>query len=115
MIAEINRYYDVDLVLVDAMKIFLNKGPETGLVAEPRLLIAGKDRVAVDAVGVAILRYYGTTMEVSKGRIFQLDQIKRAAELGFGIQSADEIILTLVNGDSRLIADDIGTLLEKQG
>jgi hypothetical protein len=54
-------------------------------------------------------------MEVSKGRIFQLDQIKRAAELGFGIQSADEIILTLVNEDSRLIADDIGTLLEKQG
>jgi uncharacterized protein (DUF362 family) len=60
-IAEINRYYHVDLVLMDAMKIFLNKGPETGLVAEPRLLIAGKDRVAVDAVGVAILRYYETT------------------------------------------------------
>ena len=115
MIAEINRYYHVDLVLMDAMKIFLNRGPETGLVAEPNLLIAGKDRVAVDAVGVAILRYYGTTMEVSKGRIFQLDQIKRAAELGFGIQSADEIILTPVNEDSRLIAEDIGTLLEKQG
>jgi uncharacterized protein (DUF362 family) len=115
MIAEINKYYPVDLVLIDAMKAFINKGPETGLVVEPNLIIAGKDRIAVDAVGVAILRYYGTTMEVSKGRIFELDQIRRAAELGVGIQSADEIALTPVNEDSQLIAEDIETIIEKQG
>lgn len=30
MIAEINKHYPVDLVLMDGMKIFINKGPERG-------------------------------------------------------------------------------------
>ena len=115
MVAEINSYYNVDIILMDAMKAFLNKGPETGVVVEPNLLIAGTDRVAIDAVGVAILRYYGTTKEVSNGRIFELDQIRRAAELGVGIESADEISLIPVDEDSKIISEDIKNILEKQG
>ena len=115
MIAEINSYYNVDVILMDAMKVFLNKGPETGVVVEPNLLLAGTDRVAIDAVGVAILRYYGTTREVSNGRIFELDQIRRAAELGVGIESADEISLIPVDEDSKIISEDIENILEKQG
>ncbi|MCE7698347.1 MAG: DUF362 domain-containing protein [Methanobacterium paludis] len=115
MIAEINSYYNVDVILMDAMKAFLNKGPETGVVVEPNLLLAGTDRVAIDAVGVAILRYYGTTREVSNGRIFELDQIRRAVELGVGIESADEISLIPVDKDSKIISEDIENILEKQG
>jgi uncharacterized protein (DUF362 family) len=115
MIAEINSYYNVDVILMDAMKAFLNKGPETGVVVEPNLLLAGTDRVAIDAVGVAILRYYGTTREVSNGRIFELDQIRRAAELGVGIESVDEISLIPVDEDSKIISEDIENILKKQG
>ena len=43
MIAEINKHYKVDLVLMDGVKAFLNKGPERGLVTEPNLLLASKD------------------------------------------------------------------------
>ncbi len=115
MIAEINKHYPVDLVLMDGMKVFLNKGPERGLVAEPNLLVAAKDRVATDAVGVAILRHYGATGEVSDGPIFQQEQIKRAAELGVGVESADQINLIPVDGKSQETADDLTTILEEQG
>ena len=83
MIAEINNYYNVDLVIMDALKAFISKGPETGEIVEPKLLIASSDRVAIDAVGVAILRNYGVKTGINKGKIFEQDQIKRAVELGY--------------------------------
>lgn len=113
MIAEINNYYNVDLVLMDAMKAFLNKGPERGLVVEPNLLLAARDRVALDAVGVAILRFYGTTREVSSGPIFGQDQIKRASELGIGVESAEEINLVALDEESQDITSDINEILKK--
>lgn len=39
-----------------------------------------------------------------KGMIFELDQIRRAAELGTGVKSASEIKLTPLNDESR---DDV--------
>jgi len=115
MIAEINEHYPVDLVLMDGMKAFLNKGPERGLVAEPNLIMASKDRVAIDAVGVAILRLYGATRDVMDGRIFQLDQIRRAAELGIGVNSADKINLVPLDAESQDCAENIRNMLEEQG
>lgn len=114
MIAEINKHYSVDLVLMDGMKAFLNKGPERGHVAEPNLLIASQDRVAIDAVGVALLRHYGTTRNVSEGPIFEQEQIKRAAELEIGIQSADQINLKAVDDESQEITDELLTILAEQ-
>ena len=59
------------------------------------MMIAGTDRVAIDAVGVAILRILGTTPQVSEGSIFEQEQIARAVELGLGVSSSAEIeILT---------------------
>jgi uncharacterized protein (DUF362 family) len=115
MIAEINQHYPVDLILMNGMKAFLNNGPERGLTTEPNLLIAAKDRVAIDAVGVAVLRYYGTTDEVSHGPIFEQEQIKRAAELGIGVESAGEINLIPVSDESRDISDELTVVLEEQG
>lgn len=113
MIAEINLHYPVDLVLMDGMKVFLNEGPERGLIKEPNLLLASKDRVAIDAVGIAILRHFGTTDNVSKGSIFQLEQIKRAAELGVGVKSADEINLKPIDDESQEITGELLTILEE--
>ncbi len=96
-IAEINKFYRTDLILMDAMKAFVDMGPEQGNTVKPGLLLAGSDRVAVDAVGAAILRSYGTTKEISHGRIFDLEQIRRAAELGVGVGSASEVELVPLN------------------
>ncbi|MGF7119064.1 DUF362 domain-containing protein [Methanobacterium oryzae] len=100
MIAEINKHYNVDFVIMDAIKAFLNKGPETGKIAEPNLLLASNDRVAIDAVGVAILRNYGVETSIAKGPIFDLSQIKRAAELNIGVKSPDEIELVPLNDET---------------
>ena len=48
MIAEINKFYNVDLIVMDAMKAFINQGPERGETVESNLILASKDRVAID-------------------------------------------------------------------
>ncbi|NYT00198.1 MAG: DUF362 domain-containing protein [Methanocellales archaeon] len=111
MIAEINRFYEVDLVIMDAMKAFVSGGPDKGSIAEPGVMLASKDRVAIDAVGVAILRMLGSTKEVMEGRIFDQEQIRRAAELGIGVNSAEKIDLIPVNDDTVEIVDRIRTTL----
>jgi uncharacterized protein (DUF362 family) len=113
MIAEINNHYGVDLILMDGMKAFTDKGPEQGHVVEPNLMLMSDDRVAIDAVGVSILRHYGTTRDISKGKIFELDQIKRASELGIGVTSADKIKLVGLNSESEAVAGELEQILHK--
>jgi uncharacterized protein (DUF362 family) len=91
MIAEINAVYKPDLVIMDGILTFVDGGPMEGTRKEANVFIAGTDKVAIDAVGVAILRILGTTPEVTKGSIFDQEQIKRAVELGVGIKSSGEI------------------------
>ncbi|MFX1556104.1 MAG: DUF362 domain-containing protein [Promethearchaeota archaeon] len=91
MIAEINAVYKPDLIIMDGIIAFVDRGPMEGTRKEANIFIAGTDKVTIDAVGVAILRILGTTPEVSKGPIFEQAQIKRAVELGVGISSPDEI------------------------
>jgi len=98
MIAEINTAYSPDLVVLDGVEAFVAGGPDRGTKVEAGMMLAGTDRVAIDAVGVAILRLLGTTPEVSRGRIFEQEQIARAAELGLGVSSAKQI--QLVTGDA---------------
>jgi len=91
MIAEINSVYKADLVIMDGLVAFVDGGPMQGTRVESNIFVAGTDKIAIDAVGVAILRIFGTTPEVSKGSIFEQEQIKRAIELGVGIKSPDDI------------------------
>jgi uncharacterized protein (DUF362 family) len=111
MIAEINQHYPADLVVMDGIKAFVTGGPERGDLVEPNLLLASEDRVAIDAVGVAILRIYGATKHIGEGDIFELDQLRRAAVLGIGVKSASEIRLTPLNDASREVAGKIERVL----
>jgi uncharacterized protein (DUF362 family) len=111
MIAEVNRYYDTDLIIMDAIGAFVEGGPAHGHLVEPGLMLASKDRVALDAAGVAILRSYGTTKKVMKGPIFGLDQIRRAAELGVGVSSPSEISLVPLNQGASGVSEEIARAL----
>ncbi len=93
MIAEINQLYRPALVLLDGMEAFVSGGPEAGGKATPGVILAGTDRVAVDAVGVAVLRLYGTRGEAAQGPIFGQEQIARAVELGLGVDRPEAIEL----------------------
>jgi uncharacterized protein (DUF362 family) len=97
MIAEINTAYQPDLIVLDGVQAFTNGGPESGKLVNSSVILAGTDRVAIDAVGVALLRYYGTTPEVSRGAIFEQEQIARAVQLKLGVSSPKQI--ELINGD----------------
>ncbi len=105
MIAEINAVYRADLIIMDGIITFVDRGPMEGTRVKANVFVAGTDKIAIDAVGVAILRILGTTPEVSKGSIFEQEQIKRAAELGVGIVSPDEIeFMTDTEESEKLVA-----------
>lgn len=111
MIAEINTAYTPALVVMDGVEAFVDGGPHEGTRVEAGIILAGTDRVAIDAVGVAILRLLGTTPEVSRGKIFEQDQIARAVELGLGVKSPDQIQLVTDDSESEALADRVGDIL----
>ncbi|WP_230742402.1 DUF362 domain-containing protein [Methanooceanicella nereidis] len=110
MIAEINTAYKSAFVIMDGIKAFSNGGPEAGKLIEPGIMIGSVDRVAIDATGVAVLRSFGTTPEISGGSVFQLEQIKRAADLGIGARGYNDMEIIPVNKD----AEDICSGIEKE-
>ncbi len=111
MIAEINAAYSPDLVVMDGVEAFVDGGPARGTRVNANVMLASTDRVAIDAVGVAILRLLGTTPEVSHGKIFEQEQIVRAAELGLGVSSAQEIEIVTGDEDSEAHAERVRQIL----
>jgi uncharacterized protein (DUF362 family) len=113
MIAEINAVYKPDLIIMDGITCFVDQGPMVGTCKEPNVFVGGTDKVAIDVVGVAILRLLGTTPEVTKGSIFEQAQIKRAVELGIGISSPEDIeFLTDSEESKNLVAQIKNKLVE---
>lgn len=112
MIAEINRFYRTDLVIMDATEGFVRGGPESGARVSPGLFLAGTDRVAIDAAGVALLRWFGSTGDVMKGPVFGLGQIARAAEIGVGVTAPEQIGLIPLDEGSRVAAAKIREILD---
>jgi len=111
MIAEINAAYTPDLVILDGVEAFVRGGPARGDRVAANVMLAGSDRVALDAVGVALLRHFGTTSEVSHGPIFEQEQIARAVELGLGVAGPDQIELVTDDPESQAFATEINAIL----
>ncbi|MFX1380083.1 MAG: DUF362 domain-containing protein [Promethearchaeota archaeon] len=112
MISEINSVYKPDLIILDGIISFVDRGPMEGTRKKANVFIAGTDKIAIDAVGVAILRILGTTPEVSKGSIFDQEQIKRAVELGIGITSPNEIEFIFDSKNAEKLVEQIKDKLE---
>ncbi len=111
MIAEINSAYKPDLIVMDGIEAFVTGGPASGRKVSSEVILAGIDPVAIDAIGVAILRIFGTTPEVSKGSVFDQEQIARAVELGLGVASPDQIQLVTAGEGSEAFATQIVSML----
>jgi uncharacterized protein (DUF362 family) len=112
MIAEINAAYKPDLIVLDGVQAFTNGGPGQGKMVQSNVVLAGTDRVAIDAVGVALLRHFGTTSEVSHGAIFDQEQIARAVQLKIGVASPQQIQLVTGDRESAEYAKQIRTVLD---
>jgi len=111
MIAELNTAFSSDLIVLDGVDAFTDGGPATGTRVQAGVMLAGTDRVAIDAVGVAVLRLLGTNATVSAGRIFAQEQIARAAELGLGVNSTAEIQLVTGDAESAAYAEKLKGVL----
>ncbi|MFW9794914.1 MAG: DUF362 domain-containing protein [Candidatus Thorarchaeota archaeon] len=107
MIAEINAAYNWDLVIMDGVLAFVDGGPMSGTRKNANVFVTGTDKIAIDAVGVALLRMLGTTPEVSRGSIFEQEQIARAVELGIGISSFDQIEFVTDSSESEQLVEQL--------
>jgi uncharacterized protein (DUF362 family) len=112
MIAEINAAYRPELIVLDGVEAFVSGGPDHGKLVDAGVVLAATDRIAMDAVGVALLRYHGTTPEVSRGAVFEQEQIARAVQLGLGITGPGQIELLTGDRESADYARKIRAILD---
>lgn len=84
-IAELNTLFRADLIIMDARKCFINRGPAEGEVREPNLILASDDKVAIDLEGIKIIQSFkGNSLKGINPP--EIPQIKRAIELGVGLE-----------------------------
>jgi uncharacterized protein (DUF362 family) len=113
LIAEINAPFKPDLVVLDGIDAFVDGGPADGKRAEGNAFLAATDRVAIDAVGLAILKYLGSNAQIMNTKIFEQEQIARAAEIGLGAASPSEIEVVSANEESQKYRDDVVEILNR--
>jgi uncharacterized protein (DUF362 family) len=113
MIAEINQAYSPSLVLLDGIEAFVDKGPSHGSVKQAGVLLAGTDRIAIDAVGLSILKELGSNKAIMEKRIFEQEQISRAVELGLGVTRPEDIEIVTDDEAGRQYAERLRNILLK--
>ena len=105
MIAEIHLARKPSFIVTDCTKAFVEEGPSKGKVAEPNIVYATSDIVANDIVGLSLLKSLGTEDRIQNISVWEHPQIKRAAELGLGINSSSKLKLRYSG------IDDIKTII----
>ncbi len=113
MIAELNTGYKPSLIVLDGVSAFTDGGPGTGELKAGNVMIAGDDRIAVDAVGVAMLKFLGANQAIMGRRIFEQEQIARAVELNLGVSRPDAIQIVTADQESRACADALRKILQE--
>ena len=111
LIAEINAPFTPALIVLDGIDAFVDGGPATGERARGNVFLASTDRVAIDAVGVAILKSLGSNDQIMNTKIFDQEQIARAVELGLGAASPSEIVVVPADEQSQDYCDRIVEIL----
>jgi len=111
MIAELNTGYTPQLVVLDGVEAFTDGGPSRGELKRGDVVVAGHDRVAVDAVGVAILKELGANAAIMDRPIFQQEQLARAVELELGATGPADIEIVTGDDASRAYADRVEGIL----
>ncbi len=108
LIAELNQGYHPSLIVVDGIEAVVDPTlPRIDRSA--RLILAGTDRVAIDAVGAAALKLLGVRFNK---KIFELEQIAWALILRVGINRPSQIkLVAAADSDSRRFADQLSEQL----
>jgi uncharacterized protein (DUF362 family) len=86
---------------MDGVETFVDGGPTRGTLKQGNVMVAGTDRVAVDAVGLAILKDLGSNDAIMGTPIFEQEQMARAVEIGLGVSGPDQIELVSDNDEGK--------------
>ena len=113
LIAEINAPFKPELIVLDGIDVFVDGGPAEGKRVKGNVFLASTDRVAIDAVGLAVIKFLGSNDQIMKTKIFEQEQIARAVELGLGASSVSEIEVTPADSQSRDYRDKVLEILNK--
>lgn len=113
MIADINQAHKTDLVVMDGIETFVDGGPSRGKKKKGNVIIAGTDRIAVDATGVAVLKELGSNDKIMGTKIFAQEQIERAVDVGLGVDSPSKIEFVTADSASKEYADKLKEILLK--
>jgi len=111
MIAEVNTAYRPDLIILDGIEAFTDGGPMQGTRKKADVILAGTDRIAVDAVGVALLKRLGSNSKIMGSKIFEQGQIARAVELGLGVSGPEEIEIVTADEAGEAEAERLRAIL----
>ena len=111
MIAEINTAYKPQLIVLDGIEAFVDGGPSTGTRKRANIFLAGEDRVAIDVVGLSILKELGSNKMIMETKIKEQEQIKRAVELNLGISNLEQIEFVTQDRESRRYAARLKSIL----
>ena len=87
-IAEISLCWQPDLVVMDGRKTFISGGPDKGQLAEPGLLLASGDAVAVDIEAMKVILSYKAKNRLAQDP-WQSLQVSTAIKHGLGPQNGD--------------------------
>jgi uncharacterized protein (DUF362 family) len=97
-VVDLASFFEPDLIVMDARRCFVTRGPASGHIEEPGLILASGDMVSIDVTGVRILQSYGAKNKLDMD-VWDLPQIRHAVDLEIGARSDEEI---LVIGPDRL-------------
>jgi uncharacterized protein (DUF362 family) len=92
-VAELNLGITPALNILDGTKSFVFGGPSHGDTAEPKLVVASRDRIAADATGVAVLKRYGTERRLQRYSVWENPFIQHGIKIGLGISRRDQLKL----------------------
>ncbi|RMF96404.1 MAG: DUF362 domain-containing protein [Candidatus Schekmanbacteria bacterium] len=93
MIPEISLAVKTSLTVLDATRSIVEGSSDKGKVETPGIIAASRDQIAIDVVGLAIMKSLGASDFIQIKPIWEQLQIKRAVELGLGAKSGQEIDL----------------------
>jgi hypothetical protein len=69
--------------------------------------------VALDAVGVAVLKELGSNDDIMGKKIFEQEQIKRATELNLGVGNPEQIEIVAPDRPSKAYGEKLKMILSR--
>jgi len=91
-IAEISLCWQPDLIVMDGRKTFVSGGPDKGQLAEPGLVLASGDLIAIDAEAMKIILTYEAKNKLTADP-WQSPEIATAVKHGLGVGKNGYIVV----------------------